>query len=180
MRLFIAVDLSAEVKQQVVALLAAATSPAARWVKAEGLHLTLVFLGETKAEAVETVKATVAQVAARHRPLVLKLNGSGTFGRPARVLWLGVEGELEPLRALQAELAAALQVKDEHPQYSPHLTLARAKKEHGDRALEELAAQYASTVSPGFGVGEVVLYQSKGGHYLVVARFPLTPIDDEP
>ncbi len=173
MRLFIAVDPSPEVSAQVGALLAKADSPKAKWVSPEKVHLTLAFLGETSAEEEERVKAALAKVAAKHRPVSLSFESSGTFGHPPRVLWLGVSGELEPLRAFRAELVAELQVKDEHPEYSPHLTLARAKRPRGDRALAELAEGYRAFRAGPFTVGEAVLYESKGGHYLVRGRFPL-------
>jgi len=173
MRLFIAVDPSPEVKAAVESLLAKGDPSAAKWVKPEGVHLTLVFLGETSVEEEERVKAALAKVAAKHRPVSLIFESSGTFGHPPRVLWLGVNGELEPLRAFRAELVAELQVKDEHPEYSPHLTLARARRDRGDRALEALAEGYRAFRAGPFTVREAVLYESKGGHYLARARFPL-------
>jgi 2'-5' RNA ligase len=144
-----------------------------RWSSRENLHLTLVFLGETSDEREAKVKQLCADVAQRHRSLSLTVEGAGTFGHPPRVLWLGIGGQLEPLRALRAELYAALEVKDEHAEYSPHLTLGRSKRDHGDRELEELAESLRSTRLGPFAVDSVVLYQSAGGRYKERARFPL-------
>ena len=58
-----------------------------------------------------TVEDIVERTARGHRPLRLCVEGSGVFGgrRSPRVLWLGVGGELEALRALHAELTSALE-----------------------------------------------------------------------
>ena len=61
--------------------------------------------------------------------------------------------------------------------YSPHLTLGRSKKEHGDRALDELAEPLKATRLGPFAVDNAVLYQSAGGRYLPRARFPLGATD---
>lgn len=173
MRLFVAVDLDEPTR----AAIPAGTDARVRWSARDKLHLTLVFLGDVGEEREEAVKQRCAEVTARHRQLKLTVEGAGTFGRPPKVLWLGIGGELEPLRALRAELFAALEVKDEHPDYSPHLTLGRAKREHGDRALDELAEPLKSTRLGPFTVDRVVLYQSAGGRYLPRARFPLGGVD---
>src|SRR5882762_7822194 len=94
--------------------------PRARWEKADKAHLTLVFCAEAKPDA-----ARIAEVAGKHLPFSLALEGGGAFER--KVVWLGVGGQLDRLRALQAELTAALGIVDRHTGYSPHVTLARAK-----------------------------------------------------
>lgn len=101
MRLFVAFDLPDVDKQRVEALVEAwRPRVEAKWTRAEGRHVTLVFLGETEEAKVPALKATLDAVAARHRPHTLHVAGAGTFGPAShpRVLWLGLDGD-SPRRA---------------------------------------------------------------------------------
>lgn len=72
----------------------------------------------------------MSQVAALHAPFTLALGSPGVFpnaNRP-RVLWIGVEGELERLRLLQAGVEEALTAAGfpaERQRFNPHLTIGR-------------------------------------------------------
>ena len=112
MRLFIAIDLGqavrALVEKEIERLRALA--PNAKWVKAEGIHLTLVFLGHIEDARAEEVKAIVSEVARRHPPLQLKVEGIGGFGSSARprVLWAGLAGDVAPLASIRGTDAVRL------------------------------------------------------------------------
>lgn len=110
---------------------------ALRWVRPEGCHLTLVFLGETPVAEVPRIQAALA-AAAWVRPFVLRLGLPGTFGgqRP-RVLHTGVTGGVEELATLQHRVAGALYQVEERP-FSPHITLARVARP--DRTTGEAIA----------------------------------------
>jgi len=103
-----------------------------RWVRAEGLHLTLHFFGELDEGRVGEVLAAVGPVAAATPPFEIVLGGLGSFPprREPRVLWLGVGGGGEPLgvlaRACRARLGDAGFDVDERP-YSAHCTLGRPR-----------------------------------------------------
>ncbi|MEW6432647.1 MAG: RNA 2',3'-cyclic phosphodiesterase [Myxococcota bacterium] len=171
MRLFIAFDLPDAQKARVEALVEALKARVdARWTRAEGRHVTLVFLGETPTDAVPALTRAIDAVAARHRPHTLHVAGAGTFGASShpRVLWLGLGGDLDTARALQADLRATLAVKDEHDGWAPHLTLARSKHPKGDAALVEAARALERERFASFSVDEVVLFESRGGRYGVV------------
>lgn len=184
MRLFVAIDLPEERRRQVASLVAEvrALAPDARWQRSEALHLTLAFLGHLPEEQVPAIREALARVAADHGPLQLAIGGAGSFGTRARprILFLELQGELEPLAALQGEVAAALEplgYEPEHRQWRPHLTLARARQMRGDSALA--AAREAIGAGPGgaFEVRELLLYQSElspqGSRYTPLARLEL-------
>src|SRR5215510_917522 len=108
MRLFIAIDLGEEVRGAVSRQLAKLQplSPNAKWVKVEGMHVTLVFLGYIDDAQVPQVKAIAEEVASRHGPVSLsveKIGGFGSSTRP-RVLWLGLTGDTEALSAIKSDL----------------------------------------------------------------------------
>ena len=102
-----------------------------RWANAEGLHLTLKFLGEIESGQVAPLGAALERVAAQHSPLQLRLGGFGAFPslRRASVLWVGVEPNPE-LHALQRELEGALlalgYAREQRP-FRAHITVARTR-----------------------------------------------------
>ena len=136
--------------------------PLAKWERPEKAHLTLVFLASLIPD-----DALVADVVKRHAPFTLSLKGGGTFRD--RILWLGVGGELKPLQALQQELQNALEVKDEHEGYTPHVTLARGKR--------LTAAMLTTFESAPFAVNHVTLFESARGEYRLRATYPLKPTE---
>ncbi|MFD9542310.1 RNA 2',3'-cyclic phosphodiesterase [Streptomyces sp. NPDC060022] len=116
------------------------THPQMRWNRIEDWHITLAFLGELPAETVPLLRSPLAELAAHHRPPHLALRGSGSFDD--RVLWSGIEGDLDELHMLAADVRTAVKscgVAFEDRLLRPHLTLARARR--GDRSSAvEIAA----------------------------------------
>lgn len=169
---FLAVDPSAAVRAQVAALIEREreTHPA-KWQRADKLHLTLVFLGQPRPEAVAALEPQVREVAAAHAPFDLRLQGAGTFvtARAPTVLWLGLGGALEALRTLQAALCAACPPAEARP-YVPHLTLARAPR---PGVLEPLAVRLGTFTTDPFRVEAVTLYESSHHEYRAVFSCPL-------
>jgi 2'-5' RNA ligase len=103
-----------------------------RWVRLDGLHLTLRFLGPTPEARIEPTAAAVVDVASRASgPIELELGGVGAFpsGRRPRTLWIGLTGGLEPLERLAAAVEGALKTAGwpavDRP-FRAHLTLARS------------------------------------------------------
>jgi 2'-5' RNA ligase len=106
--------------------------PAARWVRPENLHLTLLFLGETRADAVAALARALDEALAGRHAVRARLGLPGAFperGR-VRVLWLGLEPERElgelALAARAAAAGCALPF-DAKP-FRAHLTLARCPR----------------------------------------------------
>jgi RNA 2',3'-cyclic 3'-phosphodiesterase len=100
-----------------------------RWVHAEGVHLTLRFLGWSDPEALRRLEPALGRAATACPPVEAHLRGAGLFperGAP-RVLWIGVDlpdavGTLQ--RACEEAAAAAGFPAEERP-FRPHLTLGR-------------------------------------------------------
>lgn len=184
LRLFLALDLPEEHRAEIGRRAAGLEKslPAARWVPAENLHLTLRFLGSTEEAAVPGLVEALRPAFAAGEPLELRVTGAGTFppGRPARVAWVGIEGGrgLLDLQRRVAEAAAeTLGLEPERRPFHPHATLARPRKPWKLRASEELGRAFEGGVGEPFPVTEGVLYRSelspKGARYTAVERFPL-------
>ena len=161
MRLFVALNLPAVVREAVWAAAAPlrALDLPVKWVRAEGLHLTIKFLGEVPDEREPDFAAALAQAGAggstghSSRGIPLALGDWGSFPNPTRprVVWLGVapDPSLELLQH-RVELAfAELGVPAEGRPFRPHVTLGRARQGGGRFAgLEPALASltYAETV----------------------------------
>lgn len=168
MSVFLAVDLDDGVRAQVAALIERQRQTLdAKWLRADKLHVTLVFLGNATLEHVATFTPLLDALAAQHRPFELSLAGAGTFGtaRAPSVVWLGVQGALGELAALQADAAKVLlaqplpgvKVEERERHFTPHVTLARSKRE---TAFVELTRALADFTTPAFLVDHLTLYES--------------------
>jgi 2'-5' RNA ligase len=134
MRTFIAIDLDPEIKKTLSLLVDELDKgyKNVKWVKPEGMHLTLKFLGEIGREKVAEIENILMAVSKKYSPFLLKFKGTGSFPpgtKNPRVLWVGIEEE-ETLRALQAQLEGELEklgFPRERRQFHAHLTLGRVK-----------------------------------------------------
>ncbi|MEV0009068.1 RNA 2',3'-cyclic phosphodiesterase [Streptomyces sp. NPDC047973] len=134
-RVFIALAPPDEAKAELEGALlpAYARHPRMRWNRIEDWHITLAFLGELPATTVPLLIPPLAGLAAAHRPPRLSLRGGGVFDD--RVLWSGVDGDLDALHAIADDVRGAVRdcgIAFEGRPLRPHLTLARARR--GDRS----------------------------------------------
>lgn len=125
MRLFVALDLPWEVKEELSEL--SCNLPGARWVPEENFHLTLRFIGEANRLQAEEIDHALASL--RGRGFFFSLSGLGCFEKTGRVntLYAGVERN-EYLARLQAKVETALHrvgLAPERRRFTPHVTLAR-------------------------------------------------------
>ena len=114
-----------------------------RWVRTEGIHLTLKFMGDIEAGMVDRVLEAMPAVASQFSPFELAITGLGVFPNPRRprVLWSGVHGEMETLAALQLAIDDALGelgLRKEQRAFSPHLTLGRVRRDVADGQLRRI------------------------------------------
>jgi 2'-5' RNA ligase len=135
-RSFIAIELSEEAKKGLARLrkeLERDEHRFVKWVDPGGIHLTLKFLGNIPAKRVTEITEAMKKATQGISPFHLEISGLGVFPslRQARVLWVGVGGEIDKLSRLQQNIDSALAVlgfaKEERP-FVPHLTLARIKE----------------------------------------------------
>ncbi len=153
-----------------------------RWVRPEGIHLTLKFMGDIPASTVDRVLEALPPVAAAFSAFELSLSGLGVFPNPRRprVLWAGLEGGLETLSELQLavdEAVGKLGLPKEQRAFSPHLTLGRVRRDVAEgqlRKIGEVVATAALPSVPSWPAETVNLMRTEldpGGsrHYLVGA-----------
>lgn len=184
MRLFVAINLPAEIRDAVHADVAPLRDAAhgIRWGASSALHVTLKFLGEQDERIVGDVRAALEAVANRHAPVSVETTEIGAFPnfRRPRVVWVGMTGE-SSLRSLARDIDQALAplgIPAETRAFQAHLTLGRVKSELDPRDATALAtAATATRVSRSFDVQAVDLMRSElgpgGSRYSVVAAVPL-------
>jgi 2'-5' RNA ligase len=173
-RLFIAVPLAADASSAVRRLVEGirAEPPAVgrevRWVRLDGLHLTLRFLGPTPDADQPAVEAAVAAVAGGQAPFRIAIDGAGAFpsGASPRVLWLGVTdgtAELSAMaRALDDRLVGAGWASDDRV-FTPHLTIARSDGVRDGPRIARLLIERAAALDAGWRADRLILYESITG-----------------
>ncbi|MFI5643274.1 RNA 2',3'-cyclic phosphodiesterase [Kitasatospora sp. NPDC051705] len=148
LRVFVALAPPDEAKDELARALqpAYARYPQLRWNRIEDWHITLAFLGELPSTAVPSLRAVLAGRAASHPALQLGLRGGGHFDE--RLLWSGIDGDLEGLHLLAAdvrELVRSCGIEFADRPLRPHLTLARSRRDDPS-SVPEAAAGLAGFV----------------------------------
>jgi 2'-5' RNA ligase len=188
LRLFVACELPQEALDALARLQADLREKGAgrlRWVRPEGIHLTLKFLGAVAPEMAQRVTDALAASIVEPFTLNLRFDRLGSFGgrMRLRVLWIGLAGDVEELASLAETVENALRplgFPRENRRFAPHLTLARVPDDMGieERSrLADLIAAYKLPPLPSMSISEVALMQSfllpGGARYEQRASFPL-------
>jgi 2'-5' RNA ligase len=182
-RLFVAVPLPPDLAARAFEILPTGL-PALRRVKAENLHVTLAFLGQTPNEQRDDVAAAAADAAGLVSAFTLSFDRAGRFperGRP-RVVWLRIADGEASMVALGAGVYARLRSRslhfDDRP-LAPHLTLARVAEDASSAEAKTVGAALDELAVPDlrFEVREIAVVQSvlspKGPRYTPLATVPL-------
>jgi 2'-5' RNA ligase len=172
LRLFVALDLPADVRAALAAVGAAADPAVWRALAAETLHVTLAFLGARAATDVATIEPLIAAVEGRPAPRLALGRVLGLPPRRSRVLTVELEDPDGTLTAIQSELsrelAAAAVFTPETRPFRPHVTIARLRpRMHATRDVPAL-------LPLAFEAPSVSLYRSLtqpgGARYETLAR----------
>jgi 2'-5' RNA ligase len=154
-----------------------------KWVGTEGIHLTLKFLGNIDEAEVPALTKALSEAVRGVAPFSLQLGDPGAFpgNQAPRVVWVGVGGEIELLRALHNNIDLVLTPLGFPPEkraFSPHLTLGRVREEASPgerRRLGENIASLKTEAKLSFKVESLSLMRSKltreGALYSRLASF---------
>jgi RNA 2',3'-cyclic 3'-phosphodiesterase len=187
-RVFIAVPLPEPALREVTALVESVRAKAdpdvrdVRWVRLDGLHLTLRFIGLVAEERLEAIGTAMDRVAGSTAPFEVVVAGAGAFpttGRP-RALWLDLAVGRKDLAAaaaaLEDELAVTGLERSDRP-YRAHLTVARADGVRAGADVARRLIEAATGLEATFTAGELVLFQTiQGGGPARYERLRSTPL----
>ena len=187
-RVFVAVGISAEARDQLIGAVERIRQDVPQgiqWANPDGMHLTLKFLGNIPSSGIGPLLDCLGPVAAGHSHFPLHLASLGMFPnrRKPRVLWAGVDGDLDALDRLQQASENAINALGYPPEqrpFRPHITLGRPRRSVSDAQLARIGAAVSGTPAPppvGWQVESVDVMQSElhpsGARYTVLGSAPL-------
>ena len=153
-RAFIAVELLDDARRELANLQerlkrACGYCPA-RWVAVENIHLTLNFLCDVPLSKLDAIKSAVTQACHGFDTFDLTLAGLGAFPNleSPRVVWVGLNGDVEELSKIRKrleQLLTGLGFVPENRPFSPHLTLARVRDEASPADKKRLGQAIGAT-----------------------------------
>lgn len=175
-RSFVAIELNAELLRAIEGLQKQLQNElprgALRWVRPEGIHLTLQFLGNVQVEDVPAIIRALGSACSGVPPLTFHVAGLGCFPNPhrPRVLWVGVDEPSGQLARLQKRVEEALEPLGFPPErrgFHPHLTLARAARNARPADLRQVGGRVVD--APPIALGAMT------AHYLSLMESDLRP-----
>ena len=184
-RSFIAIDLSDGARRQIEAFIRELRKSDAKvgWVRVEGIHLTLKFLGNVAPGLIEEIKPVLAGAALQTAPIHIEPAGCGAFPsmKSPRVIWVGLRGQIGPLAELARQVEAALVplgFKPEERPFRPHLTIGRVRGRQRLHALQEILLAHQDFTAEPFDAYQVILYKSElrpdGARYTPLSKAPFS------
>jgi len=190
-RVFVAVEIPAEVRAYLASLQAAFRrhGRVVKLVDPSLMHLTLRFLGNVPVRQLGTVEQTIRDSARDLSPFTLTLSHLGAFpgrGRTPRVVWVGLAADdgydalQRMFRRLEDRLILAGFPAETRP-FAPHLTLARLRdgvSSEEARGVDETVIDLRGSNEIGavFRVSHLTLMRSDldrgGARYTALAQVP--------
>jgi 2'-5' RNA ligase len=166
-RAFVAISLPDDIIDHVSGLQSALKSRGLRlrWVKPQNVHLTLKFLGDIPVAVVGDVGLALQRASRETATMALTVQGMGAFPgiRRARVLWVGLGGQVEALQFLYSRIEdelADLGLAREKRGFKAHLTLARMKGPVDSRDLAAAVEEAGNYEPHPFNARRLILYKS--------------------
>jgi len=152
-RSFIAIELPAELKLELVQLeaqLKSGEQPGVKWVDPNGIHLTMKFLGNIAVDRVEGITRAMEEAVCGISPFQLKVKELGVFPnfKRVQVAWVGLTGEVDKLAQLQKRIESNLTPLGFAPEsrpFAPHLTLARLRAQTSPDEKQRFGQLIANT-----------------------------------
>jgi 2'-5' RNA ligase len=181
-RAFMALEVPASVKTQLAAAqeILRRELPRARWTRPDGWHLTLKFLGDVSAPALDELATTLAPSLRGLGAVSVRLGGTGFFPSPAqpRVAWVGGTADgADTIVATVGRAAETAGFPRERRPWSIHVTQARLKARWPHAAVDRFLEWGEDLNLEPFGCREVVFFKSDllpgGAVYTALERLPL-------
>jgi len=180
LRLFVALRTPQSVRRALEELITRLrpAAPAARWVRAENIHVTLKFIGEVPPTRLQPICDVLTEIRLS-APVEICFRGLGFFPNDysPRVFWAGIHtsDNLAALAAAVEESLEPLGIARESRAFKPHLTLARFSEPRPASKLAEAAASLRDVEFGDSVCTEFHLFESRlkpgGPEYTCLATF---------
>lgn len=158
-RTFIAVELPDKFIPEIEKIGSTLNLPGLKLVEPRSVHITLKFLGDINEDQVEPITEALSQV--KCAPFEAVIKSVGVFPKLAyiKVIWLGAEGNFEPLHSEVERVLSPFKFKKEHS-FTPHATLARVKQTRDKALLLERLNELKDVKIGTFNVDSIALKKS--------------------
>lgn len=171
MRAFIAFELPTALREELAALSASLKSALKgvplSWVRPGNMHLTLKFLGQIERKHTAGIRDELDSIASQHSAFNVRLSTLGAFPnmQQPRVIWVGLHAPaaLAEIASEVEQAAVALGLPAEVKPFTPHLTLARARRDTAPAQLAGVAQVLAVHAVPDTKstLSELALFESQ-------------------
>lgn len=135
-----------------------------KWVQNKVLHLTLLFLGETPGNVVDSISEKLNHSLPLIRTFKLSIKGLGVFGNPLspKVIWVGSENSsgLLILKKSIDDTILPLGYGTVEKSFIPHITLGRGKDIKPNLVLKKYIDDRKDKFYQEVQIDEVTFYQS--------------------
>lgn len=165
MRAFLAVAIGEEVRDRVLARKREWEHAirAVRWVRDEGLHATVKFLGAVRQETMKKIESELREELRGQAPFTAQAQGIGAFpsARWPQTIWIGLHArELAELAARVERRLAPLGFPPEPRPFHGHVTLGRVKRGAPPHGLVAALAAHAEDRFGESRVTELLAFRS--------------------
>lgn len=157
-----------------------------RWLHPDDYHITLKFIGECNVTKIPQICKQLEHIVKHQNNFMLNLEDLHCFNNTesSKILWVGVQGDLEDLHKLQKRVDQAMEQIGfplEQRPYRPHISIARNSLEGiiSDQTLNSLVSTHQIKEGTMWTVTEIALYQTHLGQspsYEIIATFPFTQV----
>jgi len=139
---FIAVDIEPTDQLRLFSENLRGAKAAMKLVELKNFHLTLKFLGNTRAEILPEIVSVMKGSVEGIEPFTMTLRGVGVFPsiQHIKVIWVGIHGgeRLSQIAGFLDEELKQLGFKREKREFRPHATIARMKGKRGKERIQEI------------------------------------------
>ena len=179
-RMFVAVVPPLEVREDLASFLEPRNGHP--WIDPDQWHLTLAFLESVPESRADELIDALAQAATKRRPMRLQLAGAGAFPEPARakVLWIGVDGDVDELDRVAVNVRSAAAHHGATPDgkaFRAHLSVSRLRKVQHEAKWVDVLSTYRGPAWTASSIELIASYLHEGPRgrprYETVQSFPL-------
>ncbi len=168
-RSFLAIEIPEELRKKIYESFARLHRqlPDVKWVDPSHMHLTLRFLGNVEEKMLdEDLSPRLSQLATKFSAMNFALKGIGLFPsiQKPKVFWLGLAGDLVPLKRLQHQLVNVLSdlpFQAEQKEFQPHISLGRIKALSDRSKWQKALEEYEKVELGTFQVTHFALFKSQ-------------------
>jgi len=184
-RTFIAVELPEDIRErlEVVEKQLKSANADVKWVALQNFHITLKFLGSIDKDELTVVSEAMKRAIEGIPSFEITISHTGAFPRVSKpsVIWVGISDGTAQLKKLAGRLDSELELigfEREKREFSPHITMGRARSPQGSERLRESIEALKDMVIGVVPVREITLMRSdlgpKGSTYIPINKCALS------